>query len=214
VENGDVSVFLNERAVVGLTVEARGPFGQFCFDEAKHNRILLIAGGSGITPMISMLRHIDDCCLETDVTLIYGVRRGEDVLFKQELERLKTRLENFRLVLVLSRPDPGWPGARGHITRELIAANAPKLDMTDVFLCGPPAFSEAALEILSSLGWTPLGPKTQMKDSSLAQDCDLLLHLCLVLALRSSRVEPHYPNLLPSTHAGTAVLLLRRRPPG
>jgi ferredoxin-NADP reductase len=155
VENGDVSVFLNERAAVGLVVEARGPFGQFCFDEAKHNRILLIAGGSGITPMISMLRHIDDCCLATDVTLIFCVRRREDVLFKQELDRLKTRLENFRLVLILSRPDAESSGARGHISRELIAANAPKLDKTDVFLCGPPAFSQTALEILSSLGADP-----------------------------------------------------------
>jgi hypothetical protein len=59
-ENGCVSVFLNERAKPGQTVEARGPYGQFYFDETVHKSIVLIAAGSGITPMISMLRYIDD----------------------------------------------------------------------------------------------------------------------------------------------------------
>src|SRR5215469_11657279 len=71
VANGRVSQFLNESAMVGLEVKAHGPFGQFCFDEHKHKRIVLLAGGSGITPMMAMLRYIDDLCIPTDATLIY-----------------------------------------------------------------------------------------------------------------------------------------------
>ena len=74
VENGCVSVFLNERAKPGLTVEASGPYGRFYFDETLHKSIVLIAAGSGITPMISMLRYIDDLEFATSVTLLYCVR--------------------------------------------------------------------------------------------------------------------------------------------
>src|SRR4029077_14816541 len=56
VPNGYVSVFLNDRALPGLTVKARGPYGLFCFDETKHKQVVLIAAGSGITPIMSMLR--------------------------------------------------------------------------------------------------------------------------------------------------------------
>src|SRR3984957_19681365 len=67
VEKGCASVFLNDQAALGLTVEASGPFGRFWFDEARHDRIVLIAAGSGITPMLAMLRYIDDLCLPTTV---------------------------------------------------------------------------------------------------------------------------------------------------
>src|SRR4029077_5796810 len=103
VPNGYVSAFLNDRAAVGLEVEASGPFGQFYFDEGRDQRIVLLAGGSGITPMMSMLRYIDDRCLRTAVTLIYCVRRRRDVIFEQDLTRLRRRLQEFRMVLVLSQ---------------------------------------------------------------------------------------------------------------
>src|SRR6202795_3598111 len=80
-ENGCVSVFLNEGAKPGLTVEATGPYGRFYFDETFHKSIVLIAAGSGITPMISMLCYIDDLKLATRVTLLYSVRTRADIIF-------------------------------------------------------------------------------------------------------------------------------------
>src|SRR5205807_5794603 len=77
---GCVSAFLNERAPNGLTVEASGPSGRFCFDERQHKSIVLFAGGSGITPIISMLRYIDDLCLDTQATLFYSVRAQRDII--------------------------------------------------------------------------------------------------------------------------------------
>jgi ferredoxin-NADP reductase len=111
-ENGCVSVFLNERAKPGLRVEARGPYGQFYFDETVHKSIVLIAAGSGITPMISMLRYIDGLKLTTQVTLLYCVRTRADIIFQNELERLGMSLPNFKYEVCLSRPEPTLEGAK------------------------------------------------------------------------------------------------------
>src|SRR5438309_741269 len=151
VPDGYVSAFLNDRAAVGLEVEARGPFGQFYFDEVRHQRIVLLAGGSGITPMMSMLRYIDDRCLRTPVTLIYSVRTRHDVIFEQELTRLRRGLKEFRMVLALSQPDPGWNGPRGRVSCDLIATHVEDLCTPTIFLCGPPPFMDSMQGMLTSL---------------------------------------------------------------
>jgi ferredoxin-NADP reductase len=153
--NGRVSTFLNERAAVGLEVEARGPFGQFCFDETRHRRVVLIAGGSGITPMMSMLRDIDDRCLDTPVVLLYCVQTRNDVIFEGELRTLARRLPNFRMVVTVSRADATWDGPTGRLGRELIAASVEDLPASTVFLCGPPPFMDGVDAILRSLGVAP-----------------------------------------------------------
>jgi ferredoxin-NADP reductase/mono/diheme cytochrome c family protein len=157
VNNGCVSVFLNDRAALGLTVEATGPFGQFCLNPADDKKVVLLAAGSGITPMMAMLRYIDDLCLDTQATLLYCVRTGKDILFHHELEELQTRLENFRYHVLLSQPDPEWSGARGHINREFICKAVPELNGQVFFLCGPPPFMEATRAILTGLGVKPEG---------------------------------------------------------
>ena len=159
--NGYVSVFLNQKASIGLTVEAT-PMGQFFFDEAKHRRIVLIAGGSGITPFMSMLRYIDDRYLSTDVTLLYFVRTRKDVIFEADLKLLQSRLPNFHLLTVLSQPDPGWIGLTGHLTRDLIEINVEHIPSCTFFLCGPPAMMKSARELLESLNVSP----TRIKQES------------------------------------------------
>ena len=128
-ENGCVSVFLNERAKPGLTVEASGPYGRFYFDETIHKRIVLIAAGSGITPMISMLRYIDDLELATPVTLLYCVRTGADIIFENELARFSRSLPNFKYEVSLSRPDPTWKGRSGRLTEEFVSQHVTDLDV-------------------------------------------------------------------------------------
>ena len=112
-ENGCVSVFLNEQAKPGLVVEASGPYGQFYFDETLHKSIVLIAAGSGITPMISMLSYIDDLKLANPVSLLYCVRTRADIIFQDELVRLGRSLPHFTYEVCLSRPDPNWKGHSG-----------------------------------------------------------------------------------------------------
>jgi ferredoxin-NADP reductase len=153
--DGCVSVFLNDRASIGLTVEASGPFGLFCLNPAVDKRIVLLAAGSGITPMMAMLRYIDDLCLDTQATLVYCVRNFQNIIFRDELNDLEARLRNFQFHLLLSQADDSWQGARGRITREFIRKAVPELKGQVFFLCGPPPFMAAARGILSELGVEP-----------------------------------------------------------
>ena len=150
--SGCVSAFLNDRVSVGMTVEATGPFGQFCLDPSTSRKIVLIAAGSGITPMMAMLRYLDDLCLDTQVTLLYCVRTSRDIIFRQELEDLEARLKSFRYHVMLSDPDPEWQGARGRIRRDFIASAVPELNGQEFFLCGPPPFMDLCRSILIELG--------------------------------------------------------------
>jgi ferredoxin-NADP reductase len=154
IENGCVSVFLNERAKPGLAVEANGPYGRFYFDETLHKSIVLIAAGSGITPMISMLCYIDDLELATPVTLLYCVRTGADIIFENELSRLRRSLPNFKCELCLSRPDPTWKGRSGRLTEEFVSQSVTDLDSPTFFLCGPRGFMDNARHVLLNLGVT------------------------------------------------------------
>jgi ferredoxin-NADP reductase len=155
VANGCASTFLNDRAAIGMTVEASGPFGQFCFDERRHKRIVLIAGGSGITPMMAMLRYIDDLGLATTATLMHFARNEDEMLFEKELSELKGRLANFQYQVILSQPSAEWPGARGRISYDILKLAVKMPGQNDFFLCGPGPFMDAARRILATLGVSP-----------------------------------------------------------
>jgi len=155
VSEGCVSVFLNDRATVGMTVEANGAFGNFYFDESTHRNVVLLAAGSGITPMMAMLRYMDDLCLETMVTLLYCVRTGNDIIFHCELEELRARLKNFQYHVLLSQPHAEWSGPRGHVSREFMESTIKEITSQDFFLCGPPPFMDASRAILLGLGVKP-----------------------------------------------------------
>ncbi len=155
VKQGCVSVYLNDRASVGMTVEATGPFGHFCLDKSKHRNVVLLAAGSGITPMMAMLRYMDDLCLETTATLLYCVRTNSDVIFESELEQLGSRLKNFRYHVLLSQPHAEWSGPRGHVSREFIQDTVKDVATPDFFLCGPPAFMDLSRAMLIEMGVKP-----------------------------------------------------------
>jgi ferredoxin-NADP reductase len=155
VDRGCASLFLNDRASVGMTVEANGPFGQFCLDESKHNSVVMLAAGSGVTPMMAMLRYIDDLRLETSATLLYCVRTNKDIIFESELAQLRSRLKTFEYHVLLSQPHAEWSGLRGHVSRELIENIVDDIELRHFFLCGPPPFMEASRAILIGLGVKP-----------------------------------------------------------
>jgi len=155
VSQGCASIFLNDRASVGMTVEANGPFGEFCFDETQHHNVVLLAAGSGITPIMAMLRYMDDLCIQTPVTLLYCVRTSGDIIFESELADLQTRLKNLQCHVLLSEPHTGWTGPRGHINREFIKDKVKDPATSDFFLCGPAAFMDVSRAALIALGVKP-----------------------------------------------------------
>ncbi len=151
-QQGVISTFLNRDAKVGLQVEAHGPFGQFYFDEMKHRSIVLFAGGSGITPIMSMLRYIEEAAPNTEITMFYAVRSERDIIFKEDLVGLQKRLPRFQYQIVASSPGAEWRGARGRLDRALIEQQLPEIGQQTFFLCGPPAFMAGMKDILTSLG--------------------------------------------------------------
>jgi ferredoxin-NADP reductase len=151
-QQGVVSSFLNSKAKVGLTVDAQGPFGQFCFDKVLHRRIALFAGGSGITPIMSMLRYIEEAAVETEVLLYYAVRSERDVIFREDLERMQRLLPRFTHHIIASQPGAGWTGQRGHLDREQVERHLGSIGDRAFFLCGPLSFMTAVTEVLTALG--------------------------------------------------------------
>jgi ferredoxin-NADP reductase len=151
-KDGYASDFLNERAMPGLVIPASGPAGQFYFDEAVHNDIVLIAAGSGITPMIAMLRYIEERGLSVPVTLLYSVRTSRDIIFERELLRLTRSLAQFRLVFTLSAADADWKGHKGRLTKEFLVERIVDFRSSTFFLCGPAGFMQHASELLKEQG--------------------------------------------------------------
>jgi ferredoxin-NADP reductase len=161
-KNGYVSVFLNERAAPGLVITASGPVGKFYFDEELHSEIVLIAAGSGITPMVAMLRYIEERTLDVAVTLVYCVRTSQDIIFQHELTRLSRALSRFRLIITLSAPDAGWKGKKGRINRECLLEQILDYRTPTFFLCGPEHFMRDVSELLKELG----APAERIKQES------------------------------------------------
>jgi ferredoxin-NADP reductase len=150
-QNGCVSQFLNDRAAAGLMVKVRGPYGQFYFDQNKHGRIVLIAGGSGITPMMSMLRYIRDLCLSNPCTLIYCVRSENDLAFNSELRASAEQMNSFRYVPVISNASVDRKNWNGRLRREILEAEVEKPFECTYFLCGPTAFMEVGRTLLEEM---------------------------------------------------------------
>ena len=151
-QQGIVSSFLNRDAKVGLAVEAHGPFGQFCFDKSLHQKMVLFAGGSGITPIMSMLRYIEEAAPGTEILLFYAVRSERDIIFEDDLERLRRALPRFRCVIFPSEPGQGWTGPRGRLNRKHIEQHVSSFSDHSVFLCGPAGFMANMEEILTAMG--------------------------------------------------------------
>ena len=156
-EDGEVSPYLVDDLRPGDLFELRGPVGGFFVWEASlGGPLLLVAGGSGVAPFRSIVRH--HRAIESDVPLrlLYSARTVDDVLYRSELEQLAASGEvDVRFTLTRAWPD-GWSGYRGRIDRELLADVAWLADERPlVYVCGPTAFVEAAASVLVELGHDP-----------------------------------------------------------
>ena len=120
-ENGFVSNYLLDKLKVGDVLEATEPLGELYYNQIFHGKdLVFIAGGSGITPFISMLRNITEHNLKLNVWLLFGCLTEEDILFKKELDDIQSRRANIKIKYILSDPGEDWNGARGFITKDKI----------------------------------------------------------------------------------------------
>jgi ferredoxin-NADP reductase len=155
--DGEVSPYLFDDLAVGDQLELRGPIGgYFIWDAHNSKPVLLLAGGSGIVPLRSMLRHWAAIDSDVQVRLLYSARSQQDIIYSDELSRLAAYDEvDIRFALTREWPD-GWRGHRGRIDRELLdQISWPPADEPLTFICGPNGFVETASAALVDNGHLP-----------------------------------------------------------
>jgi ferredoxin-NADP reductase len=163
-EDGEVSPYLVGVVRVGDEVELRGPIGGYFVWKAGDPRpLLLIAGGSGVVPLMAMLRHRVATAGNAPARLLYSSRTFEDIIYRDELERLATSGDALEVIHTLTRAQPaGWEGYGRRIDRELVREVAwPKEQAPAAFICGPTAFVETAADLLVESGYEPAWIKTE-----------------------------------------------------
>lgn len=156
-DNGKVSQFLHDKLMTGQSVAVSGPAGRFSFDANKFkppvDGILLVAGGVGITPVMSILRDLVDRNWPGKIDLLFSVRSQEDVVFADELHGMQVRHKNVHVHITITRETPDeWQGYRGRISAELLKKCIPDLAARPACLCGPDAMAVAAKEQLIAAG--------------------------------------------------------------
>ena len=152
-DQGAASRFLHDRVTEGDTLQVTAPSGKFTFTGVEATSVVLIAGGVGVTPMMSAVRYLTARSWPGDIFLIYAVRDDTQVIFHEELEYLRRRHMNLHLTIVAEHPQSAeWPYATGRITRELLQSAVADLPAHRAHLCGPPAMMDAIKALLLDLG--------------------------------------------------------------
>lgn len=171
-EEGEVSPYLTDELRAGDQLEIRGPIGgYFVWDVSLGGPLLLIGGGSGIVPLMAMLRHRDLALSRQKATirhqiparLLYSSRRWDDVIYRDELTRLSQNDKTLEVVHTLTRERPaGWKGFDRRIDRMMLSEVAwPATEKPRIFVCGPTPLVESAAATLVDLGHQPSLVKTE-----------------------------------------------------
>jgi len=163
-DDGEVSPYLVGEVRTGDMVELRGPIGgYFVWKGGDERPVLLVAGGSGIVPLMAMIRHRAADHLQTPTRLLYSSRSQDDVIYREELDRLASAGDGLTVAHTLTRMQPpGWQGYARRIDRAMIAEVAwPKEQMPIVYVCGPTPMVESVATLLVDMGYDPASVKTE-----------------------------------------------------
>jgi len=162
IDDGEVSPYLTGDAHAGDRFELRGPVGgYFVWDPDPGGPVLLVGGGSGVVPLMAMVRQRTANHDEVPTKLLYSARSWEDVIYRDELGRYGKRGDGLEVVFTLTREQPpDWTGFGRRVDRELLSQVAPP-DLSLTLVCGPTPFVEAVAEALVGLGHEPSRIKTE-----------------------------------------------------
>ncbi|MER8911982.1 hybrid-cluster NAD(P)-dependent oxidoreductase [Mesorhizobium sp. M0854] len=152
---GLVSNWLHDNLKPGDGIEIEGPLGSFNLDDLPHAKSLFLSGGSGITPVMSMLRAFTDRAANQDIHFIHSARTPDDIIFRLELDALATRFPNVHVTCICSHGDPAWTGPTGRINSEMLLTLVPDLHSRTIFACGPESYIKAARSCLDAIGLAP-----------------------------------------------------------
>ena len=164
IEDGEVSPYLVDELAEGDQLELRGPIGgYFVWDVETGGPLLLVAGGSGICPLMAMIRHRAARGSRVPTRLLYSSRSLEDVIYKEELDRLVGHADGLEVFHTLTRSWPGdWDGYARRIDRAMLAEIGFPPELRPLcMLCGPTPLVEAVARTLVELGHPPDRVKTE-----------------------------------------------------
>lgn len=163
-EDGEVSPYLTDELRIGDGLELRGPIGGwFAWEAREGGPLLLVAGGSGIAPLMAMIRHHKAAGSDVPIRLLFSSRSYEDVIFREELESLAAENNTLEITHTLTRSTPpGWTGYDRRIDEEMLGevAFSPE-DRPLAFVCGPTPLVEMVATDLVGLGHDPTRVKTE-----------------------------------------------------
>jgi ferredoxin-NADP reductase len=155
IEDGEVSPYLHDVVVVGDKLEVRGPIGgYFVWDVALGGPLLLVGGGSGVVPLMAMLRHRAAQKSAIPTRLLYSCRSVDDVIYRDELEALARTGNGLEIVFTFTRLAPaGWNGYHRRIDQDMLTGvKAPLGDGVRAYVCGPTLLVEAVANALVMAG--------------------------------------------------------------
>jgi ferredoxin-NADP reductase len=158
IEGGEVSPFLHEVVVPGDRLEVRGPIGgYFVWEAALGGPLLLVAGGSGVVPLMAIARHRARAAESVPTRLVFSSRTFDEIIYREELERLAAAGDGFEVIHTLTRQQPdGWTGLTRRIDEAMLAdALEPLGTATRAYACGPTALVEVVANSLVRLGLPP-----------------------------------------------------------
>lgn len=162
---GAVSNWLHDQLQVGDQVKLLGgAMGVFtCLPELP-TKLLLISAGSGITPMMSMLRWVQDTLVDCDIVFLHSARTSEDIVFRAELEAIAAQMPNFHLIVTVTQQPLGraWMGLTGRISESMLNLVAADLMERAVYVCGPEEFMQNVRSLLQTMQF----PMQQYKEES------------------------------------------------
>jgi ferredoxin-NADP reductase len=155
VPGGVVSNWLHDNLRSGDQIAVHGPVGQFNCLDFPAEKTLLLSGGVGITPVMSMARWWFNTDTDVDTVFVHSARTPRDVIYAHELEYMSSRIENFKLHLICERIEVGqaWSGYRGYLSRPMLELIAPDFLEREVFCCGPTPYMRAVRQLLEDAGF-------------------------------------------------------------
>jgi ferredoxin-NADP reductase len=162
--DGEVSPYLTDVLVVGDKLELRGPIGgYFVWDVDRGGPVLLVAGGSGVVPLMAMIRHRAAAGSDTPMRLLLSAKTLGDVIYRAEIEELASREEGLEAFFTLTREKPEvWTGYTRRVDRELLAeVGWPAAESPLAYVCGPTGFVEAVASALVESGVPASRVKTE-----------------------------------------------------
>jgi glycine betaine catabolism B len=154
---GLASLYLHRHLHEGDRLKISAAAGKFIFTGQESDSVVLIAGGVGITPLMSITRYLTDRAWAGEIFLLIVAKTENALIFKDELDLLKKRFPNLRVCVTLTRlkPDDAWDGPRGRVTQDWLTQAVPDLPRRLFYVCGPDAMMSSAGELLLKMGVPP-----------------------------------------------------------